>query len=132
MGGQTYHFQEHELTSHVVMFKNWLHPLWQIMKTGGRLKSGSEGVVEQVSPPYDSVSSSNKGSKSQCRCGKGKNAADTQRPNCSKKSDYLSRCPCLQRGVYCTSHCKCSNCDNHSTGSTSSIPIIPTKGSYQM
>ena len=82
-------------------------------------------VVEQVSPPYENVSSSNKGSKSQCRCGKGKNAADTQRLNCSKKSDYLSRCPCLRRGVYCTSHCKCSNCDNRSTASTSSIPIIP-------
>ena len=64
-------------------------------------------------------------SKSQCRCGKGRNAADTRRLNCSKKSDYLSRCPCLRKGVYCTSQCKCNNCDNHSTSGMSAIPLIP-------
>ena len=69
-------------------------------------------AVEQVSSPCDNVSRSNKGSKSHCCCGRGRNGANTRRINCSKKSDYLSCWPCLRSGVYCTSHCKCNNCDN--------------------
>ena len=36
-------------------------------------------AVEQVSSPCDNVSRSNKGSKSHCRCGRGRNAANTRR-----------------------------------------------------
>ena len=79
-------------------------------------------AVEQVSSPCGNVSRSNKGSKSHCCCGRRRNAANTQRLNCSKKSDYLSRCPCLRSGVYCTSHCKCNNCDNLST-TNSCVPL---------
>ena len=47
-----------------------------------------------------------------CRCGRGRNASDAQRLNCSKSSNYSSRCPCLRSSRACTSNCTCLNCDN--------------------
>ena len=47
-----------------------------------------------------------------CRCGRGKNANNAERLNCSKSSVYSSRCPCLKKCRPCTSTCACKNCDN--------------------
>ncbi len=47
-----------------------------------------------------------------CRCGRGRNITDKLRLNCSNKSDYTSRCPCLKATMACTEMCQCLNCDN--------------------
>ena len=48
-----------------------------------------------------------------CRCGRGKNASNKEKLNCSKSSVYSSRCPCLRNNDPCTSKCSCKCCDNH-------------------
>ena len=47
-----------------------------------------------------------------CRCGRGSNSKCGEKKNCSAKSEYSSRCPCLKKHLPCTSKCKCLHCDN--------------------
>ena len=47
-----------------------------------------------------------------CRCGRGRNAHDSGRVNCTNSNHYSCRCPCLKEKLTCTSECKCLNCDN--------------------
>lgn len=51
-------------------------------------------------------------SENTCRCGRGRNASDKERLNCSNKTNYSSRCPCLKGKSPCSTECRCVNCDN--------------------
>lgn len=47
--------------------------------------------------------------KSACRCGRGCNAHDSKHLNCSNKSDYSSRCPCLKGTWFVLKHATAAN-----------------------
>ena len=47
-----------------------------------------------------------------CRCGRGRNASNKQKPRCSTSSQYASRCPCLRSSKGCVAQCECQGCDN--------------------
>ena len=47
-----------------------------------------------------------------CRCGRGRNAMNNERANCTHSTHYSSRCPCLKAKLSCTENCKCLNCGN--------------------
>ena len=47
-----------------------------------------------------------------CRCGRGRNAMNQERINCSAEQAYSTRCPCHKSKVPCSDLCRCQNCGN--------------------
>ena len=63
-----------------------------------------------------------------CRCGRGRNAGNKEKLNCSMLSHYSSRCPCLRSRKRCTTLCKCQSCENpYGSRSTELETLQPRK-----
>ena len=73
-------------------------------------------AIKQMTSAQQMITDNNTNSETMntpsCRCGRGRNSANSERVNCCENKSYSSRCPCLKAQLSCSDTCKCNNCGN--------------------